>query len=116
MPVLEQGPYLKPQDFRHDELGYFLNGDLYGPPPAAPPPPPARAPGRPLPERGPWDAVLRAQHGAAVADGFPDADGEIVSRVRALVGPKIPIGLSLDLHTNLSQRMVDGAPVPAPYR
>ena len=28
--VLEQGPYLKPQDFRHDELGYFLNGDLYG--------------------------------------------------------------------------------------
>ncbi|HWP37267.1 MAG TPA: GMC family oxidoreductase [Gemmatimonadales bacterium] len=28
--VLEQGPYLKPQDFRHDELGYFFNGELYG--------------------------------------------------------------------------------------
>jgi choline dehydrogenase-like flavoprotein len=28
--VLEQGPYLKPQDFRHDELGYFMNGELYG--------------------------------------------------------------------------------------
>jgi choline dehydrogenase-like flavoprotein len=28
--VLEQGPYLKPQDFRHDELGYFINGELYG--------------------------------------------------------------------------------------
>lgn len=28
--VLEQGPYLRPQDFRHDELGYFVNGALYG--------------------------------------------------------------------------------------
>ena len=69
-----------------------------------------------LRERGPWDAVLLAQHGAAVADGYPDADGEIVSRVRALVGPKIPIGLSLDLHTNLSQRMIDGATVTVLYR
>jgi choline dehydrogenase-like flavoprotein len=28
--VLEQGPYLRPQDFRHDELGYFVNNELYG--------------------------------------------------------------------------------------
>lgn len=28
--VLEQGPYLRPSDFKHDELGYFLNGELYG--------------------------------------------------------------------------------------
>jgi len=69
-----------------------------------------------LRERGPWDAVLLAQHGAAVADGCPDADGEIVSRVRALVGPDIPIGLSLDLHTNLSQRMIEGATVTVLYR
>jgi choline dehydrogenase-like flavoprotein len=28
--VLEQGPYLKASDFRHDELGYILNGELSG--------------------------------------------------------------------------------------
>lgn len=71
---------------------------------------------RHLRERGPWDGVLLAQHGAAVADGYPDADGEIVSRVRAAVGPAMPIGLSLDLHTNLSQRMIDGATVTVLYR
>jgi microcystin degradation protein MlrC len=69
-----------------------------------------------LRERGPWDGVLLAQHGAAVADGYPDADGEIVSRVRAAAGPATPIGLSLDLHTNLSPRMIDGSTVTVLYR
>ncbi len=66
--------------------------------------------------RGPWDGVLLGLHGAAVADGYPDADGEIVSRVRALVGPHVPIGLALDMHTNLSPRMVGGATVTVLYR
>ncbi len=41
---------------------------------------------------GPWDGVLLVLHGAAVAEGFPDADGEMAARVRAAVGPDVPIG------------------------
>jgi len=60
---------------------------------------------------GPWDGILMAQHGAAVAAGFPDADGEMISRVRAAVGPKTPIGVVLDLHANVSPLMVDASTV-----
>jgi microcystin degradation protein MlrC len=58
-----------------------------------------------LERNGPWDAVLLAQHGAAVAEHAEDADGEFVARVRSVVGPDVPIGLSLDLHANVSTRM-----------
>src|SRR5262245_61935235 len=50
-----------------------------------------------LRERGPWDGVLLAQHGAAVAEGVPDMDGELAARVRALVGPDVPIGVAPDM-------------------
>jgi microcystin degradation protein MlrC len=43
-------------------------------------------------------------------------DGEIVSRVRALVGPRMPIGLSLDMHANVSRRMVEEATATVIYR
>ncbi len=69
-----------------------------------------------LEHQGPWDGVLLAQHGAAVSEEHPDADGEIIARVRALVGPSVPIGLSLDMHANLTRRMVDHATVTVLYR
>jgi len=65
---------------------------------------------------GPWDAVLLPQHGAAVAETWPDADGELVRRVRALVGPKVPIGLALDMHANISPQMVSSADVTTVYQ
>jgi microcystin degradation protein MlrC len=40
-----------------------------------------------LRDQGPWDGVLLAQHGAAVSEDYPDMDGEVAARVRALVGP-----------------------------
>src|SRR5262249_10311880 len=46
----------------------------------------------------------------------PDADGEVVARVRALVGPRVPIGLALDMHANVSRRMVEQATVTTIYR
>jgi microcystin degradation protein MlrC len=64
---------------------------------------------------GPLDALLLAQHGAAVARSYPDADGELLSRVRAAVGD-IPIGVTLDLHANVTQRMVDASTVTVLYR
>jgi len=66
--------------------------------------------------QGPWDAVLLALHGAAVADGIPETDGEIVARVRRLVGPKIPIGVGLDMHANVGPLIVEQCDVLTIYR
>ncbi len=54
----------------------------------------------------PLDGVLLALHGAMLADEHDDPDGAILEQVRALVGPKVPIAVSLDLHANLTPRMV----------
>ena len=45
--------------------------------------------------------------------GVPDADGEIAARVRALVGPDIPIGMALDMHANLSRALIDNTTPPS---
>lgn len=65
---------------------------------------------------GPWDAVLLPQHGAAVSETWPDADGEFVRRVREVVGPDVPIGLALDMHANVSPMMVQNADITTVYQ
>ncbi len=55
----------------------------------------------------PVDAVLLALHGAMVAEGYPDCEGDLLQRVRRLVGKQVPVGALLDLHSNLSPAMVD---------
>jgi len=64
---------------------------------------------------GPWDVVLLALHGAAVAEHQPDADGEIIERVRRLVGPEVMVGVALDMHANISERMVRNSTVMNAY-
>lgn len=54
----------------------------------------------------PVDGLLLALHGAAVAENFPDADGELARRIREAVGPEIPIVMTLDLHANISPLMI----------
>jgi microcystin degradation protein MlrC len=68
-----------------------------------------------LKEHGPWDGVLMAQHGAAVSEEFPDADGEIVRRAREVVGPNVPIGVTPDMHANLSQKLIDSSTITVVY-
>lgn len=63
----------------------------------------------------PADGVVLTLHGAMVADGYPDAEGEIVRRVREVVGPGLPIAVTLDLHANIGQLMVDGCDVVTCY-
>ncbi|MFM9106471.1 MAG: M81 family metallopeptidase [Chloroflexota bacterium] len=58
---------------------------------------------------GPLDGVLLALHGSMVTAIDPDGDGYLLERVRAIVGPRAPIVCTLDLHANVSQRMVDAA-------
>jgi microcystin degradation protein MlrC len=57
----------------------------------------------------PVDAVLFSMHGAMVADGYDDCEGDLLARARAIVGPHVPIGVELDLHCHLTQTMVDNA-------
>lgn len=58
---------------------------------------------------GPVDGVLLDQHGAMVAEGVDDADGDFIAAVRAVVGPAVPIVVTFDLHGNHSQLRVDAA-------
>ncbi len=54
----------------------------------------------------PVDGVFLDLHGAMIADTHIDADGEILKRVRNVVGPNVPIVAALDLHANVSDDMV----------
>ncbi|MEG1768591.1 MAG: M81 family metallopeptidase, partial [Comamonas sp.] len=55
----------------------------------------------------PVDMVLLGLHGAMVADGYADCEGDLLARVRAMVGPDVVIGAELDPHCHLSQAMLD---------
>src|SRR5580658_6828180 len=65
---------------------------------------------------GPLDGVYLDLHGAAMVDSFPDAEGELLRRVRAIVGPTLPLTISLDPHANLTQAMVMLTDVVVPFR
>ena len=54
----------------------------------------------------PLDAIALNLHGAGVADGYPDADGEIIRAVRERFGGDMPIGVVLDLHANVTDDMM----------
>jgi microcystin degradation protein MlrC len=53
----------------------------------------------------PVDAVYLDLHGAMCSVDFEDGEGELLRRVRATVGPALPIVISLDYHTNLTPAM-----------
>ncbi len=64
----------------------------------------------------PVDGVFLALHGAAIGTGEVDPDGVILERVRRVVGPGVPVLATLDLHANVSARMVAAASVLVAYR
>lgn len=57
----------------------------------------------------PLDGLLLSLHGAMVAEGFPQADGETVRRVRELVGPGFPLVVTHDYHGNVPPQLVADA-------
>jgi microcystin degradation protein MlrC len=57
----------------------------------------------------PVDAVLLFLHGAMVAEGYDDCEGDVIRRCRAIVGPRVPIGVELDLHCHITPAMVEHA-------
>jgi len=57
----------------------------------------------------PVDGVLLELHGAMVTEQLEDAEGDILARVREIVGPQVPVIATLDLHANISPSMVEHA-------
>src|SRR5206468_4909843 len=64
----------------------------------------------------PVEGVFLALHGAAIGTEEEDPDGVLLERVRSLVGPGVPILATLDLHANVSRKMVENASVLVAYR
>jgi microcystin degradation protein MlrC len=65
---------------------------------------------------GPVDGVLLALHGAWAAEGIDSADGYVLEQVRSIVGDRIPIVTSLDLHASLARSMARSADAIVGYR
>ena len=55
---------------------------------------------------GAIDGIYLDLHGAMVSESFQDGEGELLARIRSLVGGGLPIAASLDLHANVTERMV----------
>ena len=64
----------------------------------------------------PVDIVFLPLHGAMVADGYDDCEGDLIARVRQIVGPDIVIAVELDLHCHLTQTMLDQSDVIVIYK
>lgn len=65
---------------------------------------------------GPVSGVALGLHGAMVADGYPDCEGDLISRVRSIVGPSVPIAIELDPHCHISEEMRAGADIVILYK
>ncbi|WP_332764556.1 M81 family metallopeptidase [Phenylobacterium sp.] len=64
----------------------------------------------------PVDAVLLFLHGAQMAEGYDDCEGDLLVRVRELVGPETFVGVLLDLHCNVTPAMVSAANALVPCK
>jgi microcystin degradation protein MlrC len=64
----------------------------------------------------PVDVVLLGLHGAMVAEGCDDCEGDLLARVRAIVGPNVVVGAELDPHTHLTVAMVAHADLLVAFR
>ena len=65
---------------------------------------------------GPFDGIYLDLHGAMVAAHHEDGEGELLRRIRALLGDRIPIVTSLDFHTNMTREMVRHASAMVGYK
>lgn len=62
------------------------------------------------------DGILLGLHGAMVPEHLEDGEGELLTRIRAVVGPDLPIGITLDPHANVTEAMVRQAQIVVAYK
>ncbi|HEU5179140.1 MAG TPA: M81 family metallopeptidase [Burkholderiales bacterium] len=65
---------------------------------------------------GKLDAVYISNHGGMISTAGPDPDGELYAMVRSVVGPTVPVVATIDLHANISERMVASVDALVSYR
>lgn len=68
-----------------------------------------------LREQGPFDGIYLALHGAMISAGVTDGEGLLLEEIRALVGSDPVIAVSLDLHANVTPKMVNTANILVGY-
>ena len=64
----------------------------------------------------PVDMVILALHGAMAAEGYDDCEGDLLERIRGIVGERVPIGAELDLHCHITDAMVRNATALVAYK
>ena len=69
-----------------------------------------------LARAGKLDAVYLSNHGGMISTGGPDPDGELYETVRSVVGKGVPVVSTVDLHANISERMVANVDALVSYR
>ncbi|WP_323776538.1 M81 family metallopeptidase [Leisingera sp.] len=57
----------------------------------------------------PVDVVLMSMHGAMIAQGYDDCEGDMMARIREIAGPDVKVGLELDPHCHLTEMMLENA-------
>ncbi len=62
------------------------------------------------------DGVMLGLHGAMLTESIDDAEGELLARVRAIVGADMPIAATFDLHTHMTARMAANADIVVGYQ
>lgn len=66
--------------------------------------------------RGGFEAICLELHGATTAERSLDTEGEVLERLRAVVGNDMPISVAVDLHGYITPKMVENATVITGYR
>ena len=64
----------------------------------------------------PVDHVAYYMHGAMIAEGYDDCEGDMLARTREIVGPGVAVGAALDLHCHLTPQMLEAAAVLVAYK
>lgn len=67
-------------------------------------------------ENADLDGVALSLHGAMVTEDFEDGEGELLEQLRQVIGSRIPVAITLDLHANVSDRMVALADILVSYK
>lgn len=62
------------------------------------------------------DILLLSMHGAMIADGYDDCEGDLLSHARVILGSKSVIGLELDPHNHLTEQMLENADLIINYK
>ena len=69
-----------------------------------------------LRENGPYDGLFFDIHGAMSVVGLEDAEGDLIQRIREVIGTDVLVSTSMDLHGNVSKRLAEHSDLITCYR